>query len=235
MDIQIKSELNRLTKDLNNVEKKQIPFAMSLALNETASIGQKAGQKEMNKVFDRPTPFILKSLRVTRASKNKLVSEVGFKNVFGKFGAAVENTLKPHIEGGERKPKASEMTLRRAGILRADEFIVPSRALRLNRFGNIPPGTMNKILSNIGGFGEQGYKANTPAANRTFKYVVAEVGGTRGIWTIQAKKWKPVLIFVRKPRYKVRFDFYGVTEAEINKGFPSAMSRSLKKALATAN
>ena len=235
MDLQVKSELKKLTKDLTNLERKQIPFAMSLALNESATIGQKAGVKEMERVFDRPTPFILKSLRVTRSSKNNLKAEVGFKNVFGKFGSAVENTLKPHIEGGARQPKASEMTLRRAGILRADEFIVPSRALRLNRFGNIPTGTMNKILANIGGFGEQGYKANTPAANRTFKYVVGEVGGTRGIWSIQAKKWKPVLIFVKQPKYTARFDFYRVTESEINRGFPGAMRRSLRRAIETSN
>lgn len=234
MNIQIKSELNKLTKDLTDVEKKQIPFAMSLALNESASIGQAAGVKEMKRVFDRPTPFILKSLRVKRSNKKKLVAEVGFKDVFGKFGTAVEYTLKPNIEGGNRKPKASEMTLRRAGILRADEFIVPSRALRLDRFGNIPKGTMNKIISNIGASGEQGFSANTPAANRTMKYIVGEVGGTRGIWSVQARKWKPVLIFVKQPKYKARFDFYGVTQREIDKGFPGAMRRSLRRALDTA-
>ncbi|WP_417550131.1 hypothetical protein [Methylophaga sp.] len=235
MNIQIKSELDKLTKNLTDVEKKQIPFAMALALNEAATIGQSAGVKEMQRVFDRPTPFILKSLRVTRASKNNLKSEVGFKNVFGKFGSAVENTLKPHIEGGKRKPKGSEATLRRAGILRPDEFIVPSKALRLDRFGNIPNGTMNKILSNIGGFGEQGYKANTPAARRTLKYIVGEVGGTRGIWSVQGKQWKPVLIFVKQPNYKARFDFYGVTQRAIDEGFPGAMARSLRRALDTAN
>ena len=235
MNIQMKSDLHRLTKDLNDVEKKQIPFAMSLALNETATIGQAAGVKEMKRVFDRPTPFILNSLRVKRSSKNRLIAEVGFKDVFGRFGSAVEDTLKPNIEGGSRKPKASEMTLRRAGILGSDEFIVPSRALRLDRFGNIPKGTMNKIISNIGASSERGFTSNTPAANRTLKYIVGEVDGTRGIWSVQSNKWKPVLIFVKQPRYKARFDFYGVTQREIDKGFAGAMRRSLKRALDTAN
>jgi hypothetical protein len=235
VNLQIKSEMDKLSKDLSDVEKKQIPFAMSLALNEAATIGQQAGVKEMKRVFDRPTPFILNSLRVKRSSKNRLIAEVGFKDVFGNFGEAVENILTPNIEGGSRKPKGSEMTLRRAGILRSDEFIVPSRALKLDRFGNIPKGTMNKIIANIGASGEQGFSANTPAAKRTLKYIVGEVGGTRGIWSVQAKKWKPVLLFVKQPRYKARFDFYGVTQREIDKGFPGAMRRSLKRALDTAN
>jgi hypothetical protein len=240
--IGIKSELKKLIADVDKMHQKQIPFALSLTLNEVAKHGKQAVQRKMKSVFDRPTPFILKSLRIRRVSKkdikanSKQTAQLGFKNGFGKnpFKDQVDDAIRHHIDGGARPAKASEKSLRRKGILRKDEFIVPSRALRLDRYGNIPRGTMNKILSNIGGFGEQGYKANTPQAQRTLKFIVGEVGGTRGIWSVQRNKWKPVLIFVKQPKYKKRFDFYGVATKEVGRYYASSFRKAMRYAIATA-
>lgn len=49
--------------------------------------------KNMKEVFSRPTPFILKSLRIRRANKLNLKVAIGFKDVFGNYGSAVEDTL----------------------------------------------------------------------------------------------------------------------------------------------
>lgn len=224
--------VKKLTASLDDAVKKQVPFAAMLALNETATKAKAEEVRVMQGAFSNPTPFVLNSLRVDRATKQDLKAAVGFKNVYGDFGGAVEKILLPNINGGPRKPKGAEKTLRRNGILRADEFIVPSRTMKLNSYGNISAGIMNKILSNIGAQSDS--TANTPADRRTFKYVVGQVGGTRGIWTIQKRGWKPVLIFVKSPTYKKRFDFHAVSNKVIDKEFEPSLSRALERAISTA-
>ncbi|WP_246797466.1 hypothetical protein [Burkholderia perseverans] len=57
---------------------RQLPFAASVALNKTANVAKQALADEMCDVFDRPTPYTLRSLRVRRATKRQLVARVGF-------------------------------------------------------------------------------------------------------------------------------------------------------------
>jgi len=45
---------------------------------------------------------------------------------------------------------------------------------------------------------------------------------------------KPVLMFVRQPRYAARFDFYGVGEKVIREGFEPMFAANLKRALESA-
>lgn len=224
--------VKKLTASIDSAVKKQVPFAAMLALNETAKKVMMEEKRIMKGSFSNPTPFVLNALRVERATKKDLKAAVGYKNIYGEFGGVSEKILSPHVNGGPRKPKGAEKTLRRKGVLRADEFIVPSRSLKLNKFGNVSQGLTNKILSNIGAQSDS--SANTARENRSMKYVVGQVGKTRGIWTVQAKRWRPVLIFVKSPTYRKRFDFHAVSNRVIDREFKPSLARSLDYAIKTA-
>ena len=48
---------------LDNLAQEQIPFAMMVAINNTAFKVRAALQDEMKSVFDRPTPWLIRQVR----------------------------------------------------------------------------------------------------------------------------------------------------------------------------
>lgn len=116
MNISIKSDLKRLAKDLTHLQKKQIPFATSQALNDVAIDAQKALKAQAQKKFDRPTKATINSFRYKRSTKRNLTAEVFIADY------AVDY-LKYQIEGGTRTAAG-----RGTGV--------PVNA-KLNKYGNI--------------------------------------------------------------------------------------------------
>lgn len=106
-DIVIKG-MGRVLKEIEK-DAKQQRFAAWTAFNKCVTIAKDDTTKHMREVFDRPTPFIMRSLRGVYSPKparrsGPIEGGVGFKDVFGKneFGEAVSRILTPHIEGGSR-------------------------------------------------------------------------------------------------------------------------------------
>ena len=124
MKISVKHDLDRLTRNLKDFEKKQIPFATALALNNTAKDGQAAAQKAMEKALDRPTPFTLRGIAVKRATKSNQESVVYIKDIQAEY-------LRWQITGGTRKARNKAL-------------LVPEN-IRLNKYGNMPRGRINKL------------------------------------------------------------------------------------------
>lgn len=104
-------------KAIEGLAQKQMPFAASLALNETAQDAKNAVTKQIEKKLDRPTRFTLNAVGVRRASKRNLKATVFIKDIQAEY-------LQYAIEGGTRKPK--------------DKALVVPRDIRLNKYGNIP-------------------------------------------------------------------------------------------------
>lgn len=212
--------------------------------------GEKARDAVIGEIlgtFDRPTPKIIKSPRLSdtrggpvgRRTIGKPL-KLWFKDVFtDKSGESmIERTLRPHIEGGPRPPKPSEARLRRAGILKANEFLVPSRTAPLNRYGNIHPSEMTRILSDLRSFNEGGFIANRDLRKYgRDRYFIASPRGTRGIYKMVGRGGRDInlvfLIVKGAPRYRAIFDFYGVGQREfyrtINKEFDRVYQRELRK------
>ena len=98
MSISIKSNAPmRFKQAMDRIERKQMPFAASMALNNTAWDIKKALDKELVKSLKNPTPFTLKGIRVKGANKSHLVAYVSIAPVQAKY-------LKWAIEGGTRRP-----------------------------------------------------------------------------------------------------------------------------------
>lgn len=113
MDISIKDDIKQVRKELTRIQRKQIPFATSQAINDVAFSSQKALKVQAQQKLDRPTPFTLRGFRVRKATKNKLYGQVYINPIVARY-------LIHQIKGGTA-PKAA----------------VPVN-IRLNKYGNIP-------------------------------------------------------------------------------------------------
>lgn len=236
MKIDVKVDFTKAQRLINRLSGPEFREATAKALSDAAFEGRKAILADMEAKFDRPTPYIRRSIQVQRATADKLTASVEPTYMGGK-GVDPQNVLRHHVFGGQRTVKASERAFQRVGILQPGYSIVPGSACKLDAYGNIPRGFMNQLISYFGAFGEQGYSANMSAkrkdklANRSrtasgyktlngVAYFVAwgKLRSGRsshlpyGIWSktgIHGVDVKPVLIFVRTPAYTRRLDFEG--------------------------
>lgn len=229
--------------------KKQLPFAIAKALNDTAFEVVKAEKAEMKDVFDNPTPYVLNSARVfKRATKQKHEAVIEIDRGVG-FGKSPATILGPHIIGGSRPAKRSEEQLREKGYLDSNMFWAPGQGARLNKYGNISGPQIVQILSALKSFREAGYNSNYNSnyTNNSIKrnkkslakriFVQKEWGKTLipGVYERTKTGVKPLLIFLENPQYeKERFDFFYVGQSVYDKQFENKLNEAIQYALATA-
>lgn len=118
VDLDVRSDVKQVTRMLTNLQKKQVPFATSKALNDTANDVQRAETAQLPKKLDRPTPFTMRAFGVKRSTKRKLIATVFIKDIQAEY-------LKYQIEGGRRTTEGKGTG-------------VPYKNKKLNVYGNIP-------------------------------------------------------------------------------------------------
>ena len=69
MQVSVKSNIKEITKWTTNAQKKQIPFATSVAINNTLFDLKKEMAKQMDKKLDRPTPFTKRGFFIKKAKR----------------------------------------------------------------------------------------------------------------------------------------------------------------------
>ena len=258
--LDIRSDIKEVTNKLSRIQKKQIPFASALALTRTAEDVRTDLYRTMLKIFDAPVAYTVPknikepknkgSLFLVPASykKKKFEAEVSVKNIRTGKGNPAINFLNPHIEGGQRRAKGSEVSLRAKG-LRGGRYITPSTRspfghISLNRSGNVTKGMMNKVLSGLHSL--RGMPSNWESRQKATYFAMPKKGGTgySGIWKREGaktprkkgQKGKLTKLFniVDTPIYKRTFHFYRIGEASAMKHFKRNFQKSLNHALATA-
>jgi hypothetical protein len=180
------------------------------ATNELAYRGVEALQDEMRRVFDRPTRWVLSGMNVipmTGGANSTRAAVVDWKPGRGNKAIPAAKILRAQIEGGQRGQKRFEKALR----LPADLVAVPARGTPLDAHGNLSPGLIVRILSDLRLFGEQGYRANRPAG-KAGKYTILyrQIGRLpAGIYERAAGRVgrpKMVIAFVRAGTYRPRLN-----------------------------
>ena len=133
MRVSVKSNIDEVTKWTTNVQKKQIPFATSNAINKTLFQLRKEMMKQTVKKLDRPTPFTQKGFLVQTAKKTKLKGMLFIKQ-------QVEDYLQYQIDGGIRST--------------GKNIPIPYKPnARLNKYGNIIGKRTGLIKKNTQFFG----------------------------------------------------------------------------------
>lgn len=108
-----------LRAKIDGIIRKQMPFAISVALNDTANDVKKGVERQLERDIDRPTPFTRKAFAVQRSNKRNLTSAVFIKNIQAGY-------LKPQILGGKRVARKGK------------PILIPAYAAKKNKYGNLP-------------------------------------------------------------------------------------------------
>jgi len=146
------------------------------AMTAAAKASREAIRREiLPRVKGNATPWTQRGLIVKYASRNDLTAMVGFQYGEGKWtdsefsrkgqGIPAGRYMGINARGGDRRPKATELALRRAGAIRSDQFITPNvtgRGVRIDARGNVSGGTYQQVLSRLRAL-PQGSSQNAPS------------------------------------------------------------------------
>lgn len=238
--------LDAAIAQLRDIPARVIPYAASTALNRIGSAARKDLQAEMPRVFDRPNPYTLNSIRVVPAKVENLVVRIAVKDDATNNGTRPEDYLLPNVFGGGRNEKRFERNLRYAGILKEGWRAIPASGATLDAFGNIPRGELQRILTAVrASFDRYQNRTDSARSRRNAKkaqYFVAGLdrvsmaGGelvvtkatiAPGIYRREGRGVKPVFIFTPKqPQYRQRLDFERVVERRADADFATEFARA---------
>lgn len=244
-----------LVSRLSDLEKRQLPFATMQALNDAMFAVRDAWQKAVPQVFEQPTPFTMNAVLYKKATKDNLVAEVFLRDEM-RDGTPPARYLATQAQGGAREEKPVEFLLRNAGLIGANEYLVPAKGFPLDAFGNVPGGIVNAMLSDL--------QAARDPLNRSTPESRAKRGrrkdaSKRGVYFMSGgaagggrTSHLPKAIFQRTafgagsairmlfivvngaPRYRKRFDGEALARATFHAAFPKAFNLRLSAALANA-
>lgn len=253
--IKINTNIRAVTSELRK-SRTLHATAFARALTKTAFDVRDEERNEMTRIFDRPTPYTLNSLKVKPAKPNNLTATVWFRGT-----EQDSHYILPQVFGGNRMQTRFEYMLRRIGMLGDREVLVPasnSPAIRLDKYGNVSKGQYIQILSQLRAFYLAGSSQNETEALRskrekkmyTIRYFFARKGESKfgrgswksgekiqhlqsGIWArvkdIMGSNIYPVFLVAKRAHYRRRFRFYEIAERTINMRFPLQMNRQLLK------
>lgn len=235
MKIDIKGDVSAALRRIRFIRTEQIPYATKLAIEEVLKKTRPAVQAHLRAVLDRPTPWTLNSFRVLKwPKKNNLEGLIGFKDMDGGHkSSAAGQYLQPLLGGTARPAKRLEVLLRARGIIGSGEFLVPSTAQKLDAYGNVSRGTIQKILANL----QAGFDplSRTPTGGARGGKKKAEYYFTRkgirgqrltAIWhRYPGGHAVPAFVVVSgAPKYKKQIDLGKVVETTVHRHFAAAFA-----------
>ena len=130
MQISVKADVKTVQRQLNRIQKRQIPFATSLALNRTADKAKDDLYGSMKRYFKKPTKQVLnQSLRTQYSKKTNLRSQVYAVPWADEF-------LQYQAYGGTERKKGPRL-------------VAPVDQANVNAYGNIKGKRNNLIKSGM--------------------------------------------------------------------------------------
>lgn len=209
MDLNVKANVKEFKKNLKRVEKKQIPFATSRALNKTGvlvlvGLGRTAQKtfeggatKNTMRAFAPPKGLKGQRHNIRFSTKRDLTTSIFLPPWAASY-------LTYQIDGGIRKT-----TGKGTGV--------PTPNRKLDKFGNIP-----------------GRKSGLVKGKKQF---VANIKGIDGVWERYGKGGRQVrllIAFEKNPPYKTKFSYYGTANKLAKLHFKRKMKLELAHAIRTA-
>lgn len=256
--ISLSSNKDQIARQMRVFAEKQIRFAAAQAINDAVQDCRSTVPAAMRRTFRAPVARTLNSVRYSKASSSSLTASVWVNDDPGK-GIAPARYLAAEIEGGTRHKKRFERALQQRGLLPGGMFVVPAESAPKDAHGDVPGSFYVRILSYLGAFGEQGYRANmtdkrksqiagVKVSQRGYKTITGAVyfvatgrGKTKhlkpGIYKQSGTHGaviEPVFLFVSSATYKQRFDFRGIVLKTVSTTFGIHMRQRLARAKATA-
>jgi hypothetical protein len=217
-----------LTSDLGKAEAwsaamlKQLPFATSKALNDTAFDARTSLSGATRQYFDRPTSFTQKGFGVEKSTKRDLEVIVGAETKRARY-------LRTEITGGARSQKGFERLflaqITAGAQIPSNSQFIPTSLVKLNASGNVSLATLKRIKQGLGSDPQGGFFVGTPK------------GGDRpaGIYRRSKGQLFPYFIAIdQAAQYKPRFPMLDVVGKVYQRRYATYFRTALERALATA-
>ncbi|WP_109314760.1 hypothetical protein [Pseudovibrio ascidiaceicola] len=206
--IRYSAHFDEVTRGLTQAEQRQLPFAISLALNYTVEDIKANTEKALGRRLDRPAPFTKRGLALKRATKRNLSAAVFFKDRQAEY-------LELQEKGGTRKPKRKALA-------------VPF-SQRLNKYGNLPRRTIERLLKRPDVFqGEvNGVEGIWQRPRRSKRH-----NGSRG--TKGSSGLKLLIAYEESADYQPRLCFRESARKTADARIKHNFRRAMQRALATA-
>jgi hypothetical protein len=201
----------------------RIPHVTARAFNAVRDRIVTGERRVMKRVFDRPTPYTLRSFFATKATPAKLRTEVGLRDWSPK-GTSATRYISPHVFGGQRRHSRFERLMQYRGLIGGNEYLIPAPGAELDSYGNVKRGTYTRVLSAFQALRETGYQGNRTGSKRSQRkaakyqfFIGADADGARAIWQRMDSAFgqglKPIFwVTSREPRYRKRFAFFEIAE-----------------------
>lgn len=244
LDLKLDIDSLPLAREISDIQRKQIPFALVLAQTRLATNRIKPGILQvMGRRLDRPTPTTMRSLFAQSATKSR-GAKVWFKDSWT-TGIPADAYLQQAVLGGSRPHKRFEKSLIAQGLMKSGQYAVPT-ASYLNQYGNVSRGTITRILSGLGAAeSSSGYQSNATGSKRSRRkgnadrYFAGSVDGESGVWERKASAFgrgvKPVFLFTDSaPQYRVIFPFFKIGENIGRAHGRAELAAALREAILTA-
>lgn len=251
MDLRVTGDIKEIEAHLSGLAKRQVPFATALSLTRTAQFVQRKMIQEIARSFDRPRPYTMGATYVRPATKQNLSAEVKIKDEAFKSAPPIK-WLMAEIYGGQRRHKAFEMLLIRAGAMPANMYAVPTKAAGQDSYGNIPSSEISRLLSDLQS--RRDPLANATAASRgrrlksrtkrpafyfsTYPVTSRTAHLAPGVYRRTHLGFgaaiRPVLIFTSAPKYRRRLRFFEVADQVARMRWPLEFALAMRHALETA-
>lgn len=131
MQFGIKSNVSEVERGLNDMARRQMPYAVSVAINDVLKDIKAHSEGLLRRELDRPTPFTLKAFGIRYANRRTLTGMVFAKDAQAAYLQWAE-------DGGTRKP--------------AGKAVLMPVGQRLNKYGNLPRGSVGRTAAKANTF-----------------------------------------------------------------------------------
>ena len=203
--LSVSADVKKAKKKLNRIQKKQIPFALSNAINDVAFHARGSVEPAaMKQYLDRPARFTTNSFHVKKSTKKTLVGRILIRpNRW--------NYLKYVVQGGQSTRPGK------------DHAIAIDHSL-LNRYGGLPRNKAKRLAKQKGHFALTS-KGTDYIFRRNAPRNKAKTGGDN----IEAR-----VVFKKTTTQTKIYPIWQATIKSVRSRFPSTFDRRLKFALKTA-
>jgi hypothetical protein len=192
---------------------KNLRFGIALGLTSTARFASEKMQAQLPAIFDRPTPFTQRGIAFQPATKAKLEARVFVREVQAQY-------LEMQETGGTRQPMPGKPITLAVGQ-------------RLNRFGNIPKGSIARTRAREDVFFANGKDARSrhlpPGIYRRLK-----TGGRKRKGAQAKASLKLLVAYETSAKYKPHFRFVERVRGIARDNVRREIEAAIAKAMATA-
>lgn len=210
------------------------------ALSDTVDDLHTRQTLEMKRVFDRPSPYVLRGLK-KRYPGQVGVMKAGTGFEFFPVGKSPEDIVKPHVFGGDRSQKRSERRLAQQSLLMPAAKAIQGRNYPRGAGGDIIGARYSEMLAAMGAMSETA-RSNLPkSAQRNRKsvsfFAMRRKGDAMPFAIAERRGGKLTIMLVpsRPMNYPKRYDYFGVGQKQARYSLPLHFNRIVNRYMARMN